>query len=157
MNHNSFIAQKELFDSLAAHGETFVCTENQTLFRQGERPSGLYLVQGGEAALMLLSPGGNILYSFPALAGSVLGLPAVIEDVPYTLSAIARKGSQIAVVESGSFRELLGRKPHLYPSVLSILASEVRAARNALAGLRGSSGLKPESHCMLTEVVLATA
>jgi hypothetical protein len=67
--------------------------------------------------------------------------------VPYTLSAIVRKGSTVGFVELEAFHDLLREEPSLYPSVLSLLGAEVRDARFALLGVRES----PSSHQAIAE------
>ena len=68
-----------------------------------------------------------------ASAGSLLGLPAVIANEPYTLSAMVRSGSDIGFVVRNDFEELMRKEPSLYPFVLEVLAAEVRSARLALS------------------------
>lgn len=137
MEQDSFRADDQLFKALAAQSETTICNEGCTLFKQGAEPHGIYLVLDGEASLMMLSPVGQIVWSVRAGPGSVLGLPAAIAKVQYTLTANARRGSVLGVVRLGDFENLLQERPSLYPFVLMILASEIRAARAALASLQG--------------------
>jgi CRP-like cAMP-binding protein len=93
-------AEKGLFAALTDRSEFFRCAENQWLFKQGNTPRGLHLVCEGEVNLTLLSPTGNIVTSFSALPGSVLGLPAVMENAPYSLSAVACKDSEIGFLDN---------------------------------------------------------
>jgi CRP-like cAMP-binding protein len=66
-------------------------------------------------------------------AGSLLGLPGVIGNEPYTMTAMARKDSEVGFVTRNDFEELLNAEPLLYPKVLQVLAAEVRSARQAFA------------------------
>jgi CRP-like cAMP-binding protein len=86
----------------------------------------------------LLSAAGQIVRGFRAGPGSVLGLPAAVGKAPYTLTASVGRGSVVGFVPLADLTKLLQENPSLYPSVLTILASEVRAARAALATLEGN-------------------
>ncbi len=134
MSQDAFTANNELLQALEGRSETIVCGEGGTLFHQGEKPRAVYFIRDGEASLKLLSPAGSIIASFRAGAGSVLGLPAALSKEPYTLTAVVRRGSVLGLVRLEDFEDLLQTNPKLYTFVLSILASEVRAARTVLAG-----------------------
>jgi CRP-like cAMP-binding protein len=79
------------------------------------------------------SPSGTIVFSLRAPAGSLLGLPAVIDNEPYSLSAMVRKDSDVRFVSRNDFEELIQAEPSLYPSLLQVLAAELRASRLAFA------------------------
>jgi len=133
MEQDSFLVDHRLFSALERSCETSTSDEGGTLFRQGEDPHGVYLIRSGEANLLKLSPAGRMLLSFHAGPGSVLGIPASVGNTPYTLTANVRKGSVTGFVQHRKFHSLLRNEPSLYPYVLTILASEIRVARNAVA------------------------
>jgi CRP-like cAMP-binding protein len=64
--------------------------------------------------------------------GSLLGLPAVIGNVPYSLSARAKKGSFVSFIKREDFSRLMLTDPSVSVGVLRVLAAEVRTARMAL-------------------------
>lgn len=140
MREDSFVARTLFFDALDSRSTQLECNENLLLFRQGDRPCGLYLVRSGEVSLTLLSPTGQIVASFSAYSGAVLGMPAVTENASYTLNAIDRKGSEVHFIPADAFWEMLQVNPALYPHVISMLSMEVRAARALLAGPAHSVG-----------------
>jgi CRP-like cAMP-binding protein len=78
--------------------------------------------------------------TFNAGAGSILGLPAVIGDQPYSLTAIAEKSSVVRFVSRGEFDDVVRADLSLYPYVLQVLAAEVRAARSAVTDWKGRPG-----------------
>jgi len=139
MAQDCFVANPRLLQVLQSRAIAIDCPENKTLFRQGDAPEGIYLVLKGDAVLLMTSDATNVIVNFSAPAGSVLGIPAAVGNSEFSLTAIARKGSQIGFVKLALFRELLQQNPTLYPEVLEILASEVRAARSALTDLKHSS------------------
>jgi CRP-like cAMP-binding protein len=134
MNQECFTADGRFFQALIEKSTECPYGDFHTLFKQGEFPKGLYIIRDGEAALLMLSPTERIIASYRAGPGSVLGLPAVVGSLPYTLNAIVRKGTIVGFIELESFNALLREDPSLYPSVLRLLASEVRAARSTISG-----------------------
>lgn len=127
---------------LVKRSEPVSCDEGHILFTQGEAPIGLFILRGGEAALVMQSPSGGIVYSLHATAGSILGLPAVVSNEPYSLSAMVRKGSEVRFVSRNDYLELMQADPSLYPSVLLLLAAELRAARIAVSEIQSQVGRK---------------
>jgi CRP-like cAMP-binding protein len=128
------------------------CDQGRILCTQGEAPKGLYIIRSGEAALMMQSPSGEIIFPLRAPAGSLLGLPAVIGNEPYSLSAMVRKDSDVRFVSRNDYLELIKTAPSLYPSVLQVLAAELRAARLAFSEIQSQVGRKTaESHSPATE------
>ena len=64
--------------------------------------------------------------------GSLLGLPGIVANEPYTLTAMARKDSVIRFVTRDDFEDVIRTEPALQLPVLQLLAAEVRSARRAL-------------------------
>ena len=140
MNENSFSADRRLIEALRQRSREVSCDEGRILFSQGDAPVGLYLVERGEVALVMTSALGRVETCFHAGAGSVLGLPGVVADEPYSLTAMAHKGSEIRFVDRSDFEEVMRAEPNLYPYVLQVLAAAVRSARLAATDWKGQSG-----------------
>ena len=130
---SSFIAEKELIDALEKRSSTVVCKEERRLFTQVGRPDGLYILRKGTAALSMESPTGGTLMSIVLHPGSLLGLPALIGNEPYTLSAVAEAGAELGFVTREDFNSLMLTDPTLAVRVLRVLAAEVRTARHAIS------------------------
>ncbi len=130
---SSFIAEKELIDALEKRSSTILCHEERKLFSQGGHPTGLYILRKGTAALSMESPTGGSLMSITLHPGSLLGLPALIGNEPYTLSAIADAGAELGFVTREDFNSLVLSDPTLAVKALRVLAAEVRAARHAIS------------------------
>ena len=67
-----------------------------------------------------------------ATAGSLLGLPGVIADQPYSLTVIARKGANVGFISKAEFSALMQSEQSLMAKILQVLAAEVRSARLAI-------------------------
>jgi len=132
---NSFKANRKLIAALVEKSSRVVFSNGYTLFRQGEEPTGVYVVYGGSASLAMKSESGAVLLSLEVPAGSLLGLPGMVANECYTFSACALPGSDIRFVNRKDFEGLIQSEPNLNPMVLEVLAAEVRSARNALSGL----------------------
>src|SRR5450631_942408 len=98
LRHDSFTSDERLTQALLGPSLSIQCDEGRILFSQGETPKGIYLLKSGEAALMMQAASGQIVLCQRALPGSILGLPAVIGNVPYTMSALVRKDSSLGFV-----------------------------------------------------------
>ncbi len=129
----AFVAEQELIEALETRASMFECTADRLLFKQGESPLGLYVLRSGKATLTMESPTGGVVMSFVASPGSLLGLPALVGNEPYTLTAIAAKGAELGFVPREDFSSLMLTNPSLAMKVLRILAAEVRTARHAIS------------------------
>ena len=128
----AFVAEPELIDALSARAKPVVCDHDQVLFRQGDEACGLYILQAGELIVTMDSPLGDELVSFTANPGSLLGLPGVIGNTHYSLSAFAKKGALISFVSRDDFSSLMLSESRLSMMILRVLANEVRTARMAI-------------------------
>jgi CRP-like cAMP-binding protein len=126
----------ELFTALEPHSCSLNCEDEQTLFEQGDDPTGLYLVRGGVANALIQSADGSTAAIFQASPGAVLGLPALTSGQPYSLSALAGPGADVSFVPRETFLQLVQERSVLALSVLNVLAREVHAAREAMTECR---------------------
>ena len=108
-------------------------TQDGILFRQGQRGDCLYFVKWGEVTLTMLA--GNKEIRIRAGKGSLLGLPAVFGNQPYTMTAKASWDAEVFKLGSIAFTELLNKEPRMQENVLQVLAGEVRAIRQAFSQL----------------------
>jgi CRP-like cAMP-binding protein len=135
LDPSAFVADPELILTLENRSTTISCGGNRVLFRQGEIPDGLYILNQGELALTMASPSGEPVMQMQAAAGSLLGLPGVISGEPYTLTAIARNGARLSFVSRDDFTNLMQTNPLMALKMLEVLAAEVRSARHALSSV----------------------
>ncbi|MGA8042090.1 MAG: Crp/Fnr family transcriptional regulator [Terracidiphilus sp.] len=135
LDSSAFVAEQELFEALAKRSNPVNCTDDHVLFRQGEPPQGLYLLRNGYALMTLESPTGDVVMCATAGAGSLLGLPGLIGNEPYSLSAKALKGAEVQFLDKDDFSKLMLSEPALSVKILRVLAAEVRTARQAVTNL----------------------
>ena len=133
LDPSAFIADPELIQALEKRSTVISCGGDRVLFSQGDNPQGLYILDQGETILTMTSPSGQQVMQIEAPAGSLLGLPGLIGDEPYTLTAIARDGARLSFVPRDEFTSLMQSSPLLALKILEVLAAEVRSARRAMS------------------------
>jgi len=121
-------ASPELISAFEKRAVKVVCSENEALFNSGEPGKCVYLVLAGEVGLFLPLNSLDEM-GFRARSGSFVGLPAAFSNEPYSMSAIARKGSEVGVMSRDRFCDLVAADSVLALDILRILAAETRAAR----------------------------
>jgi len=132
LDSSAFVADPEVVQLLTERATPLECEEDRVLFRQGEMPRGLYIVEQGEATLSMDSWAGDSLLSFQTTAGSLLGLPGLVGNCPYSMGAVARAGARLSYISREEFTTLMQANPMLSLKILQILAAEVHSARRAV-------------------------
>lgn len=135
LDPSAFLADPELLQALVQRAVPIACDNDRVLFNQGDPPTGLFILLKGEAALSMTGEDGAPLVSIQATAGSLLGLPGLIGNQPYSLTAIARSGAQVSYIARDDFNALMQSQLPLLVKVLQVLAAEVRSARLAITHL----------------------
>ncbi len=135
LDPSAFVADPELIQALEDHSPRIACGGDRVLFQQGDAPQGLYLLHKGVATLTMTSPAGDEVMRVQATPGSLLGLPGLIGNEPYSLTAIARKDAELCYITRDEFTNLMQSNPQLSLKVLRVLAAEVRSARQAIREL----------------------
>jgi CRP-like cAMP-binding protein len=133
LDPTAFVADPELVDALARRATPIACDDDRVLFRQGDEPVGLHILQSGKAALSMTSADGEPIVAIETGAGSLLGLPGVVSCQPYSLTAVARAGAQVCFISNDQFKAFMQSYPSLAFKVLQVLAAEVSAARRAIS------------------------
>ena len=132
LDPTAFLADPELIRALSEHATPIVCDTDRILFQQDDPAAGLYILHKGEATISMTSQQGQTVLSVAAKDGSLLGLPGLISNQPYSLTAVARAGARVSFLGRSEFTTLMESNPPLAFKILQILAAEVRSARNAL-------------------------
>ena len=132
LDSSAFLADAQLIDELGKQSTALSCDRDRILFRQGDAPLGVYILLKGEATLTMTAPTGEMILSTQAVANSLLGLPGLIGNQPYTLTAVAHTGAQLNFVSRDEFTALMQSQPQLSLKILQVIAAELRSARHAL-------------------------
>lgn len=129
---SAFVADPDLIRILVARSTPVDCAGGAVLFNQDETASGIYILLDGAGTLAMRSRDGRTIFSIPTMQGSLLGLPALISNQPYSLSATANAGADVRFISRDDFMALMQSDPLLSLKMLQVLAAEVRTARKAL-------------------------
>ncbi len=132
LDASAFVADPILILALGRRAIELSCGADSVLFRQGHTPAGLYILHKGEVTLTMTSAAGEVILSAQAAAGSLLGLPGLVGNEPYTLTATALSGAKLGFVTRDDFIALMESDPLISFKVLQVLAAEVRSARQAI-------------------------
>jgi CRP-like cAMP-binding protein len=131
---SDFVASKQLASAFMRWAYPFELPANGILFRQGDAADGVYYLKTGQA-ILTMQIRGNPVMNMRIAAGSLLGLPAVIGNKPYSLTAVADGDAEVYKVPGDKFKKMIARNSLLCADVLRILACEVHSARTSLGKL----------------------
>lgn len=82
-----------------------------TLFLEGERARGVYVLSKGRVKISVASGSGKVLILRIAKPGAILGLHAVISNVAYQATAETLEPCQVDFVRADDFQHFLRRHP----------------------------------------------
>lgn len=133
LDPTAFLADPELICALTEHATPIVCDTDRILFQQDEPAAGLYILHEGQATISMTSQLGQAILSVQARDGSLLGLPGLVSNQPYSLTALAHAGARVSFLGRSEFTAFMESNPTLAFKILQVLAAEVRSARQALS------------------------
>jgi CRP-like cAMP-binding protein len=123
-----FQAPRELQAAVKEIGSAKTIKTDAIIFKQGDPPKGVFLIESGKIVLSLKKRGAKKAF-WLADAGSLLGLPSTVRNVPYSLSAVATEDTKVVFVSRTKMQDLLLSNPELCFEAVQILAIEVRSLR----------------------------
>jgi len=125
-------ADSELLLELQKRSTPISRAKGSVLFYQGQHADGIYLVLTGQARLSLVTIRGNVLVPRAAGPNSVLGLPAIVSNQPYSMRAEIVENSTLGYVSREQLVELMRSSTALAIRVIEMLGREVRQMREVL-------------------------
>jgi len=132
LDPSSFLADPELLRELERRTVDVPCETDRVLFHQDDPSAGAYILRKGSVTLSMTGQNGQSLFTVHVAPGSVIGLPAAISNMPYSLNATALAGAKIGFIGCDDLHALMQAEPLLSLKMLQILAAEVRTARKAI-------------------------
>ena len=111
--------------------------KGETLFREGEKAAGFYVVQSGQISIFRVTPDGReqIICIFQAPESFAEVTLATVEAYP--ANAAALEPSQVVLVNKTRFRELVCRKPELALHMLASMSLHLKHLVQSLHDLKG--------------------
>src|SRR5271166_6754783 len=126
-------ASNDLKNCLEAAGQKEHFSASQTIFREDDNNSGVFLIVKGKARMAVRGlPKLDRLFS----AGSLLGLPSTFTGHDYSLTAQAMTEVDAVHVEQANFLQIMRERPELCRETTEMLGREVTFIQAALAERR---------------------
>jgi CRP/FNR family transcriptional regulator len=120
---------------LVARGRRRRFDANQTVFLEGDRADGLYVVLRGRVKVFKLSPKGREQTLMIMGAGEPVGEVAVLSGEAYPASAEALEPSEAFYIPRQAFLDLVGREPEVAMRLLSALSARLRSFASLIEDL----------------------
>ena len=105
------------------------------IFRMGDPPEGIFLLDSGEVGLWLERPGTYPLLLRTASIGEALGLSACVSGHPYEATAISISPCEVAFVSIEHLAELAERFPEAWTCIARLLTLNLFGAYGHVASM----------------------
>lgn len=105
------------------------------VYRTGDQPQGLYLVETGLVGLVMIGEKGQEHLVRLFKPGQIFGHRSLFAKEPYYGTATALEGTQVRFLEKKLVRELLQNSPELAEYLLETLSREMRRAEQKQVSL----------------------
>jgi CRP-like cAMP-binding protein len=106
--------------------EPVAARPGQVLFREGDRPDGLYVIESGRIRIAKGQgdrPGTYARFLATLEPGEVFGEMALVLDAPRSATALADSDCALHRLSRSAFDELMGRRDHVAFQILRSLAA----------------------------------
>ncbi len=132
------------FAELQSLKVSHVFPRGSTIFMEGQPPHGVYLLCDGRVKLSTYSEEGKTIILRIAEPGEVLGLSAVISDVPHEKTAQASDSCRVSFINKSSFLDFVRTHHEAALNALKQLSSNYHKAHLQICslGLSASAGDK---------------
>jgi CRP-like cAMP-binding protein len=121
------VKDEEVRSVLVRHGDKVEMSKGTVLFEQGETAEGMYLIVSGKVQTDFGNGGTRV--PRVAVPGSLLGVPATINGVAYSISAMVQEDAELVHVSRPQLLELMRSNPAVALSIIDLLSREVREMR----------------------------
>ncbi|MGI8826149.1 MAG: Crp/Fnr family transcriptional regulator [Chloroflexota bacterium] len=98
----------------------------ETIFSQGDRGDGLYIITDGHVGISRQGPDGNELILTVCEAGEYFGELALVDDEPRSASAVAMENSVTQFLSRVAFRTFLQDHPSAVFACLEVVTRQLR-------------------------------
>jgi CRP-like cAMP-binding protein len=112
---------------LAHLGKAYRVQVGEIIFRKGQPSRGVFLVVSGR--VVLSTDDAPIQITRIGQPGSLVGVPATINNRPYSLTAEAVEKTELMHIGIAEFKHLLKSNSTLCYSIVSMLSEEIRSLR----------------------------
>lgn len=103
--------------------------KGEYLFKEGDKITGVQIIQSGAVTLCLIRPKKNI-EMFQIGASQILGESAISGGMTYALSAIATQETKVVEVPAEAFKQAVESAPQLLKALIKSLSDRLKTASN---------------------------
>lgn len=127
----------EDLETIAGDASLRTLEKGETLFREGEKAAGFYVVQTGRISIYRLTPDGReqIICIFEPPESFAEVVLATVETYPANAAAI--EPSQVILINKAHFRDLVCRKPELALHMLASMSLHLKFLVQSLHDFKG--------------------
>lgn len=121
------------------------------LFRQGDAPEAIFIVEQGEVELLYLTRTERLIVQVIGAGSSVGELPVMLET-PYAYTAVTRVPTTTLRFDLKTLQTLIAIQPHICFRWLRLVSRRLDRAQRRLVELAGKSAFEQVAHFLLHEV-----
>jgi CRP-like cAMP-binding protein/ActR/RegA family two-component response regulator len=125
--------------SLSADRKSHHVLQKQFLYTEGDEPTRLYFLKSGRVKTTRTNNDGKELVTGLYGSGEFFGDLALLEEKPYTDSAITLTDSELVYIPKDDFRQLLTAQPEVGRQFVQLLAGRVVEKEEQLLGMAYNS------------------
>jgi CRP/FNR family transcriptional regulator len=122
-------------EELVARGRLREFDAEQTVFLEGDRAEGMYLILHGRVKVFKLSPKGREQTLKIMGPGEPVGEVAVLSGEPYPASAETLEAAEVFYLPRQAFLDLVSREPEVAMRLLAALSARLRMFASLIEGL----------------------
>lgn len=122
-----------------------------TLFRQGERPKAIFIIEKGEVELVYETRFERLIVQIVHAGSSIGDLPVMLET-PYPYAAVTRTPATTLSFSLETIRTLIEVYPHICFRWLRLLSRRLERAHRRIVELAGRSAFEQVVHFLLHQV-----
>lgn len=125
---NNFMVSADLRERLEGIASTIQKPRGCTLFRRGDEPFGIFIIEEGKVALSVDSPDGN----GPTRSlgpGCIIGVPGTLSGEGYSLTARTSENCKLGFIPRETLLDFLRRNAQYCFQLVEMLSKEISEMR----------------------------
>lgn len=117
---------------LRTHQTLEIWPKGRTLFYEGEKPHGVYLIHSGAIDLIFSAKDGRTKPLRVAHAGQIIGLSALFSHRPHDYTATVRATTSAGFIDAATFHRLMETSPPMMFGILQLLSEDVNSCYDCM-------------------------
>lgn len=109
--------------------------KNQVIFREGDKPQGLFCISSGSVKLSRIDENGNEILLKVYIPGNIIGYRALFAHESYQATAIAHEDVEICFVQESVLKNMMEKDLELALSFLKQMSQDIREYEARIASV----------------------